>query len=88
MIKTLVVAAALTVGLAGDAVAQQAPPAPPAHHLPPHHPLPPIASSSPAPSPSAAPSFGTDRSGTDAVAIGLRGLGESRSDVILSRCEG
>jgi hypothetical protein len=39
MIKTLVVAAALTVGLAGDAVAQQAPPAPPAHHLPPHHPL-------------------------------------------------
>ena len=30
MIKTLVVAAALTVGLAGYAVAQQAPPAPPA----------------------------------------------------------
>jgi hypothetical protein len=29
MIKTLVVAAALTVGLAGDAVTQQAPPAPP-----------------------------------------------------------
>ena len=39
MIKTLVVAAALTVGLAGDAVTQQAPPAPPAHHLPPHQPL-------------------------------------------------
>ena len=35
MIKTLVVAAALTVGLAADAVTQQAPPAPPAHHLPP-----------------------------------------------------
>ena len=39
MIKTLVVAAALTSSLAGYAVAQQAPPAPRAHHLPPHHPL-------------------------------------------------
>ena len=39
MIKTLVVVAALTSSLAGAAVAQQAPPAPPAHHLPPHHPL-------------------------------------------------
>jgi hypothetical protein len=37
MIKTLVVAAALTVRLAGYAVAQQAPPAVPAHHLPPYH---------------------------------------------------
>jgi len=39
MIKTLVVVAALTSALAGYAVAQQAPPAAPAHHLPPHHPL-------------------------------------------------
>ena len=47
MIKILVVAAALTSVLAGYAIAQQAPPAGPAHqpshhplrHLPPHHPL-------------------------------------------------
>ncbi|MGC2788123.1 MAG: hypothetical protein WA397_30680 [Roseiarcus sp.] len=39
MIKTLVLVAALTSGLAGYAVAQQAPPAPSAHHLPPHHPM-------------------------------------------------
>ena len=39
MIKILVVAAALTSGLAGHAVAQQAPPAAPTHHLSPHHPL-------------------------------------------------
>ena len=39
MIKSLVVVAALTSGLAGHAFAQQAPPAPRAHHLPPHHPL-------------------------------------------------
>jgi hypothetical protein len=37
MIKTLAVAAALTAGLAGYAVAQQAPPVAPAHHLSPHH---------------------------------------------------
>ena len=34
MIKTLVVVAALTSGFGGYAVAQQAPPAPAAHHLP------------------------------------------------------
>jgi hypothetical protein len=39
MIKTLVVVAALISGPTGYAVAQQAPPSPPAHHLPPHHPL-------------------------------------------------
>ena len=44
MFKTLAVAAAVTVGLAGYAVAQEAAPAAPAaapteHHLPPHHPL-------------------------------------------------
>ena len=39
MIKTLVVVAALTSGFGGYAVAQQAPPAPAAHHLPPHHPM-------------------------------------------------
>jgi hypothetical protein len=46
MIKTLVTAAALSLGLAGYAVAQEAAPATPAapaaaaeQHLPPHHPL-------------------------------------------------
>ena len=39
MIKTLVVAAALTSGLAGYVVAQEASPAAPAQNLPPHHPL-------------------------------------------------
>jgi hypothetical protein len=66
MIKTLVVAAALTVGLAGDAVTQQAPPAPPAHHLPPHHPLRRL----PPRHPHRHHPLRPDCSGTDAVAIG------------------
>ena len=46
MIRTLVAATAIALGLAGDAVAQQVAPAEPAtpaaptaHHLPPHHPV-------------------------------------------------
>ena len=71
MIKTLAVAAALTVSLAGYAAAQQSPPAAPAHHLSPHRRLPPSPPAPPPAPPSDAPSFSRYRSGADAVAARL-----------------